>query len=572
MSSFNNQNEEDSRDENLPEEVNTIFPPRDVIIEYIDDISRNPINNASIKAMRSTNTYNSDISTEQTIYTFSDVHADIQALIISLRDCAGVIRKRAGLELSNLEEIASREKYLPHITDRYLEDMLNLDICYADNGYDETLGYEWIGTNNIVVIIGDIIDGSRGMELIQIQNRKDNKPDKIINGHPTTMHDYPQLEIKLLRFINSINQMAELAGGNIKKLLGNHEIANFSMESIYKDQTFIRLIKDTNYYVNRKTGLMENRRESFLYGGSGYELVMDGGSGILLKINNYIFVHASIQQVPFNLVKQINNIINDPNQPFENHLNIYNRFSGGYNRSMNSDLKKMDNLLWDTIYGDPIPINNPRGFNCNKVKDDLRYFFSENQEYITPEYINQIKIFVGHCIQYKYKHIIYGIETFTTIDNTNTNPNVEELIGPATEGPQDVIRNRLYGISMGCPSDYTRQNHQVYKVDIGSSRAQDQFFLERVEKNLKITDINNNYDEKLKLLSRTPQVLKISPTKISIIRSIMKNTRIYQPRPIYEDHANTKPRPDVDPNTINYLTKYLKYKNKYLSLKLQFKR
>ena len=143
-----------------------------------------------------------------------------------------------------------------------------------------------------------------------------------------------------------------------------------------------------------------------------------------------------------------------------------------------------------------------------------------------------------------------NMKTFTVVDDANSNQKVEVLIGPPDEGPQDVLKNRIYGINMGCDHN----NEQlIYRVDIGSSRAQDQTFL----LGQKINDID---DEKKILLGRSPQVLKIDNNNFSIIRSKMKNTRIYQARPSYELIAQQKP-------SINYLKKYLKYKNKYLLLK-----
>ena len=81
------------------------------------------------------------------IYVFSDIHADVHALIIALRDCAKVIKKRSNF--------ISTEK------------LLNIDIVDNDNGYIHDLMYEWCGDNSQVVIIGDFIDGRRYDNLIR---------------------------------------------------------------------------------------------------------------------------------------------------------------------------------------------------------------------------------------------------------------------------------------------------------------------------------------------------------------------------------------------------------------------
>ena len=38
---------------------------------------------------------------------------------------------------------------------------------------------------------------------------------------------YPQVEIKILRFLNNLGVDARNHGGNIIKLCGNHELGNF---------------------------------------------------------------------------------------------------------------------------------------------------------------------------------------------------------------------------------------------------------------------------------------------------------------------------------------------------------
>ena len=548
-------------DDNSDNEYQDIIPntkPTDIYKNYIKNtLPKFNITNEQIENITSPQTYLTEINLDESIpiYVLSDIHADLQALIICLRDCARVIRKKSGMELPDLLDRDSTNIYLPEVSDPYLQGMLNIDICEQDNTYDDSLGYEWCGSNSIVVIIGDIIDGSRGSEY--------EFEEKSIYSLPTLIHDYPQLEIKLLRFINSINKMAMMIGGRIYKLLGNHEIINSLAIDFYKKQTFSRLSLDYNYFINRKTLQLENRFEAFQYGGSGYELVMEDGAGILLKINDYIFVHGSIQKVKFELVKKINNILNDRTVEFGTHLMILDRFSSKYIKHPNDQYRNLDNLLWDRTFGNRLEKQGQIDYinettSCEEILNNLKYFMDTDDSDI----ISKIKIFIGHCIQSSYKYSISGLETFTLIDQAKSNLQIETLIGPAQEGEQNVHLNRIYGIGMGC-SNNDHRDHMVYKVDIGSSRSQDQFLL---DSNI-MNQIENIYDEKNHLLGRSPQLLKILSGNINLIRSNMRNTRIYQPRPRYELYASTKPRPDSDRETINYLKKYLKYKNKYILLK-----
>ena len=120
------------------------------------------------------------INTTSDIIVLSDIHADIDAFIICLRDCAKVIKMKND--------------------DYELSELLNLEL--PNENYIDDLNFEWCGEDTIVVIIGDLIDGKR---------------------FDSDDHYYPQCEIKLLRFINALYNQ----GGNIIKLCGNHEFMNF---------------------------------------------------------------------------------------------------------------------------------------------------------------------------------------------------------------------------------------------------------------------------------------------------------------------------------------------------------
>ena len=81
------------------------------------------------------------------IVVFSDIHGDIDALIVCLRDCAKVIRPRIAFN-SNRERDPNLLRYL------------NMHI--NDTNYQRDLGYEWVENDTTyVVIIGDLLDPVR---------------------------------------------------------------------------------------------------------------------------------------------------------------------------------------------------------------------------------------------------------------------------------------------------------------------------------------------------------------------------------------------------------------------------
>ena len=176
------------------------------------------------------------------IFTLSDIHADIHALIIALRDCAKVIKKKDGF----FDNMYSLEQYL----------LKNLD---TDPTYQDDLNYEWCQDNTYLVIIGDIIDGFRNLKPPNYNIYKNNNELE---------HEYIQIEIKILKFINALNKQALQKSSRIIKLLGNHEVINIldDYQNIRQASQYIfpKTIRETNYYKG------QTRSRIFKYGEEGF--------------------------------------------------------------------------------------------------------------------------------------------------------------------------------------------------------------------------------------------------------------------------------------------------------------
>ena len=574
------------------------------------------------------------------IFAFSDVHADIYSLIISLRDCAKVIRKKNSSDEYNLESLLN----------------LNLNIPEERSKYVEDLGYEWIGLNTNIVIIGDILDGNRGQknknvkkiiydkisgeisgEIIDDQSKKTKKKKEVEFNAPD--HEYLQIEIKILLFINNMNKQAMTNHGRIHKVFGNHEITNILFTEIeqdliaqnkssdiigYKNQIFESAIENGNYY-NGYT-----RYQIFNPKNEGYNLLLEDGCGILLKINNNIFVHGSLTPIPLTVITRINNQINNPITPISELIEIFKNFGGSYTIKkatktdyIDTNMLLLNNLVYARHYGLPFNenikfkkdgnvfdsdhfkdnqtyrsdnkkktfifdyIKNDKAIaTCEKVTEDLKIFMGTTDTNI----INNLRVIVGHCIQQDsandYKIIKgsdeYVVEvTATTYSEIRNSDDVSEILVKHSTGKQDISVNRIFGITMECHK--SDDLFQVYRVDIGSSRSQDYYTdMKKKKENTNdrkyLNNITNLVDEKNILFSRTPQVLHIVKStindadKIFIIRSKMKNTRINQPRSIYEKSINSIGHTHgLDNSELNmkdqYYLKYIKYKNKYLNLK-----
>jgi len=473
--------------------------------------------------------YNTNIITTNRIVTFSDIHADIHALIICLRDCAKVIRKKDGFEFNQL------------CPDDDLEALLNIDISDNDGYYKDDLNYEWIGEDTYVVIVGDMLDGYRSIT----------KDISKIKGHE--QHEYDQVEIKILRFINALNKLAISHNSKIFKLLGNHELKNIL------DVDFpLQYVPPYTLYVNGVDGKLKDyyrgydRTKVFSVGNPGYKLLFEDGIGLLLKINNNIFVHATIEHKNFGIYEEINLRINNPNIDSITFNSIM------LNISKQSQQLNGNGELWNRTWGDDKNIyerfkdtvNNKGKIMCDDVLNKIRRFLSDVPE--PKPNAEDMRIIIGHCPQYHssnmYIHITdstgttLGYEkplnrTFTNlIDN---DPIIETYTPPAVTGEYDIEQKLIFGITMECSHENNINDHLLYRVDVGVSRAFD-FIGSEDESSTSIRNYIKNY------YSRTPQILEINRNDIKIIKSNIINTRKHQPRPFLEDKIKNYNNPNLN--------------------------
>jgi DNA topoisomerase-2 len=280
----------------------------------------------------------------------------------------------------------------------------------------------------------------------------------------------------------------------------------------------------------------------------GYKILMKNGAGVLVKINNNIFVHGSLERrKKLEYYDNINKILNSPTTPQDLLEDTIDDYTNLNNKSMNS-------MVWSQKDGKIEDINKRINDSSEKVKyctdieDNLKYLTGLSD-------ITNLKLFVGHCVQSLSSIMNKQNTTFTKFNNDPTKKFIEIIEPPADSGLSNPDTNFLFGMTMECEKTPELNNHYVYHVDIGSSRSFDNniYFMPR-----------NKRDEKIEFHSRSPQIMEIynNDTNVRIVRSTIKNTRIHLPRTAYETHASSIP--DLDLATYN---KYLKYKKKYLQLK-----
>jgi hypothetical protein len=474
-----------------------------ILIEYLYNKNNNELlfNYLKNKNNNIINLNNIKLNINQKIIVFSDIHADIHNLIILLRDCGKVISKK---DFNNL------------ILDDKTEEYLNLDLNNNEELYKEDLDYEWIGNDTLIVIIGDILDGAR--------TNSDVYKDKLNN---ILEHEYPQIELKIFKLINSLNKQANKYNGKIIKILGNHEVWNFL--GIDNNYIFKYTLNNKNYYK----GL--NRYDCFKIGNIGYNIIKEDGIYLLLKIDDYVFVHGGIiDNMNYNDYIYINNILNntkDKYKLYEIYYTLFNIVSPIWTRDLNSDSLRIQNEELTNNF-------------CNNLINLLKKSFNNN--------INKLHLIIGHCSQSPLTINNSKNITFNNIINSN---NIIEEIGPDDITPKhigypDIPNKKIFGITMECDKTDKKDSY-IYRIDVSSSRAFDNTEI--------LKNINTNNLEIQYLYSRTPQVLQILNNNITIIRSKIKNTRIHQPRYFYELNINN----NLNLNLTNkyYNLKYLKYLN-----------
>jgi hypothetical protein len=523
--------------------------------------------------------FKTEIFHDGPVFSFSDVHGDIHALIILLRDCAKVISKKDYGGGTNLD-----------VVDPDIEHNLNIDISIDDNGYNDTLGYSWCGGNSCVVICGDMIDPNRQNTHTynyKMQNINVAVPNcyKIDCRGIINCTYYPQVEIKLLRFINAINDMAVKNGGRIIKLLGNHEAGNIVNE-IYINYSFKDDIDKPNYYRGLK------RSDVFNIGNEGFNILFKDGCGILVKINNTIFVHGKLPNKENIIdINKKNQILNNTNLNTVNIKEICDDLFGTNDGPLQSRYWGDENIYNNYIQARKKGESSPY---CYSIKNSIWDFLLGK---IDMRNIENYRVVIGHCVQSNASVFNEDFKENTTFQNMETDDSVSKTYNitnayTGVSNPSD--QGKIFGITMGCEK-MMNKDYFVYRVDVGVSREFDIPYNYILDKKFvpSIFNIDSKLDDNPKtreniiLFSKTPQLLAInkqnSVDSITIIKSKMWNTRIHLPRHNYEkkldktisgaDKTNQVLKLDKDHTgkRLNYDKKYLKYKMKYLELKKLYK-
>ncbi len=203
----------------------------------------------------------------------------------------------------------------------------------------------------IIDINGRWIAEPKDTKIVQVGDIVDR------GGRPHTIGDECS-ELKIMDFIDDIHQQAEVYGGGIFCILGNHELMNVVGNFDYSGKESISCF-----------GGVDQRKEVFKPGGyiSRY---FSCHRKVVIKIGKFLFVHGGFGE------KHLDRSIEKINKTMEDYLKGNKKL---YNDEFINYYMAFEGVLWNR----ELSFGNP---DCNKVNKILKHFDAGG-------------IIVGHTVQ-----------------------------------------------------------------------------------------------------------------------------------------------------------------------------
>ncbi len=239
-------------------------------------------------------------------------------------------------------------------------------------------------------------------------------------GRPNTFGDECS-ELKIMDFLEDIHNQAELYGGGVFCLIGNHELMNVLGNFNYSGKESIKCF-----------GGIDNRKKLFSPGGLLAKRFACSRNTVM-KIGSFIFVHGGFNE------KHLNKNINEINSTMKEFLNGNKEL---YDREFINYYMAHDGILWNR----DLSLGNP---NCSKINNILDHFKVNG-------------IIVGHTVQEnginsKCDNKIWRVDTgmsnaFGENDNKNIPVDIDSNIelherwnNHKTKAPEPPVNGGLFG-------------------------------------------------------------------------------------------------------------------------------
>ena len=453
-----------------------------------------------------------DVPESTRIITLSDIHGDLEALLICLRDCAHVIRRKERMhecipdctKTSCAGECAGPDE---QVWAYLAED------CSRDPLSVPDFGYEWVdGDETMVVIVGDLIDPvRRNLATYALLTYSEFGPEDVY---------YPQVELKILWFINALNENSRTRArsaqfGRIFKLCGNHELLNFDPQKsrdrfICYSLTNADSCRTGNLYHGNET-----RLECFKFGNYGYRLYQETtGMHVVLRINHNLFIHGQLPRLHPSRGSYTTLTQYDRVNEFLQRREFDEIRQDEYIEHLNGVLDGVQTRDWGEL--DSTGRVSSHAPFCHDVQTQIEQFVDYPIGYTK----GQIRVFIGHCQQHRSSHT-QGAErhTLRTLESRNgqieTYRNDSEFFGVANIHEQDS--NQTFGITTECLLDSSTAGNyqpQLIKVDVAMGRGQDVLDKKRMQ-------------DKGYFLPRMPQVFESRGNQLRIIRPTLLFMRMH---------------------------------------------
>ena len=196
--------------------------------------------------------------------------------------------------------------------------------------------YDWIGSNTVVIQVGDILDSRCRAQIC----------------HKETPGNNEEL---IYKFLINLNKEAEKVGGNVLIVLGNHELMNIMGDLSYA----------SDHAVNAFGGY-DNRKKIFQPGIGYWANLLACNANSIIQVGSWLFAHAGLT------IDHVVDDIDAINVPVRNYIL-------GKQSSLNPTI--MD-FFWHRNY--------ERGYSC----DDFIKYISQLRGLSAPK-----GMVIGHSVQ-----------------------------------------------------------------------------------------------------------------------------------------------------------------------------
>ncbi len=263
---------------------------------------------------------------------------------------------------------------------------------------------KWIGGNTVLVQVGDQLDNCRPL------NKKCDDPESA----NSMQFDEPQ-DLKVVNYLTNLQHDAELSGGTVILLLGNHELMNVDGNMSYVSYNDVIKFKGGSDSKDNYLKKLSERKEAFGRGNK-YAKIFACTRLPAVIVGSFIFAHAGFISKFLNQadIKSRDDLYKISYLMKKWLLNLLDK------DNMMSILKNpQTSLFWDRILGSIPPNVNMTDSRCVEHLSDVLHIFDVNGMVVghTPQVTNN-KGINSTCDDKLWRIDFAGSFSFNKFDKT----------------------------------------------------------------------------------------------------------------------------------------------------------